>query len=48
MTKLSHQEMCKHSGGGIVISGIPAKEGYQLTELGVEFVRNLRAAQPVE
>lgn len=46
--KLSQQEMFRRSGGGVVISGIAAKEGFRLTELGVEFVRNLRAARPVD
>lgn len=36
------------SGARIEIGGVPARERYYLTPLGVEFVKNLRSAQPVE
>lgn len=48
LEKVPQEEMFRASGGGIVISGIPSKEGYRLTELGVAFVLKLKAAESVE
>lgn len=48
LQKIPQDEMLRLSGGGLVIAGTPAREGYRLTEAGVEFVTRLRKAEPIE